>query len=113
MPPEALWPSEIVWQSWLLAGNRLPSFDPSSLRIIARTAVINFAARRAIWYAARKLTCIIEDSSTGYAVYTKEDESIYAILGSDKGASSICVIGYLFTERDEGRSEDHIQHGKK
>jgi hypothetical protein len=59
---QRLWPFEIVWQSWLLAGNRLPFFNPSSLRIIERTAVINLSARRAIWYAARKWACIIEDS---------------------------------------------------
>lgn len=76
----------------ILAGDRIPSFDPSSLRIIARTAVINLSARRAIWYAARRSTSLVEDPSTGYAVYTKEDDGFYAILGSVNGASSMCLL---------------------
>jgi hypothetical protein len=75
-----------------LAGDRLPSFDPSSLRIIARTAVINLSARRAIWYAARRSTSLVKDPSTGYAVYTKEDDGFYAILGSTNGASSMRLL---------------------
>lgn len=89
---QRLWPSEAVWQSWILAGDRLPSFDPSCLRIIARTAVINLSARRAIWYAARRSTSLVEDPSTGYAVYTKEDDGFYAILGSINGASSMRLL---------------------
>jgi hypothetical protein len=77
---QRLWPSEAVWQSWILAGDRLPSFDPSSLRIIARTVVINLSARRAIWYAARRSTSLVEDPSTSYAIYTKEGDGFYAIL---------------------------------
>ena len=76
----------------ILAGDRIPSFDPSSLRIIARTAVINLSARRAIWYAARRSTSLVEDPSTGYAVYTKEDDGFYAILGSTNGASSMHLL---------------------
>ena len=89
---QRLWPSEAVWQSWILAGDRLPSFDPSSLRIIARTVVINLSARRAIWYAARRSTSLVEDPSTGYAIYTKEDDGFYAILGSTNGASSMRLL---------------------
>lgn len=91
-PAQQLWPSEVVWQSWVLAGDRLPSFDPSSLRIIARSAVINLSARRAIWYAARRSTSLDQDVLTGYAEYTKEDDGFYAILGSTNGASSIRLL---------------------
>jgi hypothetical protein len=89
---QQLWPSEVVWQSWVLAGDRLPSFDPLSLRIIARAAVINLSARRAIWYAARRSTSLVQCPSTGYAVYTKEDDGFYAVLGSANGASSMRLL---------------------
>lgn len=75
-----------------MAGDRLPSFDPSSLRIIARTVVINLSARRAIWYAARRSTSLVEHPSTGYAIYTKEDDGFYTILGSTNGASSMRLL---------------------
>ena len=89
---QRLHPSEVVWQSWILAGDSLPSFDPSSLRIIARSAVLNLSVRRAIWYAARRSTRVVEDPATGYSVYNKEDEGFYAILGSDNGASSMRLL---------------------
>jgi hypothetical protein len=57
-----------------------------------RTAVINLSARRTIWYAARRSTSLVEDPSTGYAVYTKEDDGFYAILGSTNGASSMRLL---------------------
>jgi hypothetical protein len=65
-----LFPSEIIWQSYILAGDKIPHFDPSSLRLIVRKSVVNLSARRATWYAARRSTSTIEDSSSGYAEYT-------------------------------------------
>jgi hypothetical protein len=91
-PAQRLWPSEAVWQTWILAGDSLPSFDPLSLRIIARNAVLKLSARRAIWYAARRSTSVIEDPVIGYSVYTKEDEGLYAILGS---AMALVLCVYL------------------
>jgi hypothetical protein len=89
---QRLFPSEVVWQSWLLVGQCFPNFEPSSLRMIARCCVINLSARRAIWYAARRSTCLYADRSSGWAVYTKDDEGFYAILGSDNGASSMRLL---------------------
>jgi hypothetical protein len=89
---QRLWPSKAVWQAWVLAGDILPSFDPSSLRIIVRTAVINLSARRAIWYVARRSTSFVEDPSTSYAVYTKDDDGFYAIPRSANSASSIRLL---------------------
>ena len=89
---QRLFPSEVIWQSWLLVGQRFPNIKPSSLRMIARCCVVNLSARRAIWYAARRSSCLYEDCSSGWAVYTKDDEGFYAILGSDNGASSMRLL---------------------
>jgi len=60
--------------------------------MIARTGVVNLSARRAIWYAARRSTSLVENPATSYAVYTKEDDGFYAILGSTNGASSMRLL---------------------
>jgi hypothetical protein len=45
--------------------------------------VINLSERRAIWYAARRSSYLVEDSSTGYAQHTTPlNEGFYAIFGS-------------------------------
>jgi hypothetical protein len=59
----------------------------------ARSSVGNLSARRTIWYAARRSTCLIEDSSSGYIEYTQPlDEGFYAILGSENGANSMRLL---------------------
>ena len=89
---EKLFPSEIIWQSYILSGDRIPRFDPASLRLIVRHSIVNISTRRAIWYAGRRSTCLKEDPLSGYVEYTPLDEGFYAVLGSDNGANTMRLL---------------------
>jgi hypothetical protein len=103
-PGERLWPSEILWQSWIMAVNAQRS-RPSNLQAIVRFRVVNESTMSVIWHAARLSTCIREGLHD-YREYTKWDQGYHAILGSVNGASTMRMlldhkaqIGYRTVER--------------
>ncbi|PSS25248.1 hypothetical protein M430DRAFT_15974 [Amorphotheca resinae ATCC 22711] len=108
---QRLWPSEILWQSWLVAVKNRES-KPSDLHAVVRFRVVNNATKRLIWESARRSTCTIEGEN-GLREYTNWDQGYHAILGSPNGGSTMRMlldhkreIGYRTVERvvvlDEG-----------
>jgi hypothetical protein len=45
---EKLFPFDAVWQSYILLGDRIPHFDPASLRLVVRNSVVNISTRRGV-----------------------------------------------------------------
>lgn len=103
-PGQKLWPSEILWQSWMMVV-RAQRSRPSNLQAIVRFCVVNESTKSVIWHAARHSTCTRE--GPGHCVeYTKWDQGYHAILGSVNGASSMrmlldhkALMGYRTVER--------------
>jgi hypothetical protein len=103
-PGQKLWPSEILWQSWMMAVEAQRS-RPSDLQVIVRFRVVNESTMSMIWHAARLSTCIREGLHH-YREYTKWDQGYHAILGSVNGASAVrmlldhkALMGYRTVER--------------
>jgi hypothetical protein len=88
-----IFPSEALWQSFLLASREdaLLVGSTDNLRTIVRNNVVNQSCRTAIWYAARRSTCTSEGEK-GYKVYTEFDNGFFAILGSQNGVSTMRLL---------------------
>ncbi|KAI9849461.1 MAG: hypothetical protein M1837_004081 [Sclerophora amabilis] len=103
---QRLRPSEVTWQSFLLAAER-DQVQASSLRVIVRNFVINRMTRLAIWQSARESTSVDEEvPDLGKRVYSARDDGFYAMLGSVNGASTMRMlldhkqeIGYRTVDR--------------
>lgn len=103
-PGQKLWPSEILWQSWMMVV-RAQRSRPSNLQAIVRFFVVNESTNSVIWYATRHSTCTREGPHH-HVEYTKWDQGYPAILGSVNGASSMrmlldhkALMGYRTVER--------------
>lgn len=89
---QRIFPSEALWQSFLLARGQRPSFrKPMRLCAVVRSNVVNASSRTAIWHAARRSTSSNEGPK-GYKVYTELDDGFNAILGSQNGASTMRLL---------------------
>lgn len=86
-PGQQLWPSEILWQSWMMAVKEQRS-RLSDLKAVVRFLVVNKSTKSVIWHAHRLSTCT-RDGPDHYREYTKLDQGYHALLGSANGASTI------------------------
>lgn len=89
-PGERLWPSEIIWQSYLLVA-AMEGSKPSKLSLIVRYNVENSSTLTAIWHAERMST-YTREGERGYREYTQIDDGYYAILGSPNGANTMRML---------------------
>ncbi|TAQ86128.1 hypothetical protein B7494_g5549 [Chlorociboria aeruginascens] len=112
-PGQRLWPSEILWQSWLVAVKKQKS-KPSDLHVVVRFRVVNETTMRLIWESARRSTCTMEGGK-GMREYTNWDQGYHAILGSPNGGSTMRMlldhkreIGYRTVERVVVLEEDKL-----
>ncbi len=101
---EKLWPSEILWQSWIMVANARGS-QPSDLHVIVRFMIVNESTKRVIWKAAQ-LSTSTRQGLHHYTEYTERDQGYHAFFRSVNGASSILMlldhkaaIGYRTVER--------------
>jgi hypothetical protein len=103
-PDDKLWPSEILWQSWVMAAKAQGS-QPSDLHAIVRSMIVNESTKRVIWRAANRST-FTRQGPDHYTEYTERDQGYHAFLGSVNGASSMrmlldhkAALGYRTVER--------------
>jgi hypothetical protein len=89
-PEEQLWPSEILWQSYMVAVQK-KGLTASALRAIVRLVVINENSQNIIWEASRRSQSTREGPN-GYREYTIFDEAYFALLGSTNGGSAIRML---------------------
>jgi hypothetical protein len=99
-----LWPSEILWQSWIMVAKGKGS-RASDLKAIVRFFVVNEATQNVIWQAARFST-FTREGQDHHIEYTDEDHEYHDILESVNGASSMrmllnhkAAVGYRTVER--------------
>jgi hypothetical protein len=89
-PEEQLWPSEILWQSWLLVA-KMQGSKPSGLKAMVQFVVVNKLTQTVIWQAAHRSTCTREGPDL-HTEYIAGDDGYYGILGSVNGASSMRML---------------------
>lgn len=71
-PENQLWPSEILWQSWTMMADAQGS-QPSALKAIVRSTVVNESTQRVIWEAAKVSSCTRE-GQYHHSEYTDKDK---------------------------------------
>lgn len=86
-PGQWLWPSKILWQSWMMAVE-VQCSRPSNLQAVVQFQVVNELTMSMIWHTVRLSTCTREGLHN-YRKYTKWDQGYHAILGSVNGASNL------------------------
>ena len=93
-PERRLWPSEIIWQSFLhAAAHEGEGALPSGLRLIFRHCVINEQILMTILQASKASNSASHQATDkGYRMYTEGDEGFYAQLGSVNGASTVRML---------------------
>ena len=123
-PAQRLWPSEVVWQSFL----HVAAYDkirPPALRVIVRDTVVNDLTKSAIWQAQRFSTSAPLHKSNRMAKgYTRTLTMVFMpSLGSPNGASTMRMlldhkaqIGYRVVDRvivQECKTMDDIEDYRK
>jgi hypothetical protein len=110
---QRLWPSEVLWLSYTRVAEK-EDFQPSKLRLIGVSHIVNNRDLTAIWHAARSSTSN-GHRGCGHREYTSLDEGFYAILGGPNGSSAMRMlidhrpaIGYREVDRILVRPVDDV-----
>ena len=81
-----LHPSEVGWQSFLMATNE-DRVSSTKLRAIIQHCIVNTPTKKVIYEVARSSACT-RSGPDGYLEYTELDNGFFAILGSDLGEAT-------------------------
>ena len=99
-----LHPSEVGWQSFLMATNE-DRVSSTKLRAIIQHCIVNTPTKKVIYEVARSSACT-RSGPDGYLEYTELDNGFFAILGSVLGTSTMHMlidhksqIGYRTVEK--------------
>ena len=101
-----LFPSEIGWQTFLMAAKEDGQKEGSTnIRVILNYFIVNEEVLQAIHWANRN-SHSARDGENGHREYSENDDGFYAILGSALGACNMRMLidhkastGYRFVDR--------------
>lgn len=103
-PERKLFPSEVLWQSWVFEAKGRGSRS-SGLKAIVRFCIINEGTQSVIWESIHRSNCT-RTGDNHHVEYTAPDDGYYAILGTVNGASTMRMLldhkagmGYRTVER--------------
>lgn len=89
---KTLFPSEGLWQSYLMA-TEATGPGPANLKLIIRYCVVNAATLSIIRHAEEKSTCTgLKSPDLGGRIYHRQDAGYFAILGSPNGANTARML---------------------
>lgn len=89
-PDKRLPPSEVTWQSWVMAAE-VDHADPGHLIAVAVFKVVNESSKRVIWHAAR-LSSRTKEDVDNYVEFTDKDDGYFATLGSVNGGTIVRML---------------------
>lgn len=89
---KTLFPSEVLWQSYLIATEETGA-SPAKLKLVIRYCVVNEATLSIIRQAEEKSTCTgLKSPDLGGRIYHRQDAGYFAIWGSPNGASTARML---------------------
>lgn len=89
---KTLFPSEVLWQSYLIA-TEATGASPANQKLVIRYCVVNGSTLSIIRHAEGKSTCTgLKSPDLGGRIYHRQDAGYFAILGSTNGASAARLL---------------------